>query len=150
MKQYAITGILIAIAFVAGLMLYLVQPSAAQSGTTSFTSVRVRNDLTVVDDATFGSDTTFTPQTGIVVTNSATFTPTGRIQPISATGNATPTLAIMAAGKITTIYNTSTSSILLVDSSTRVMGGNLTLGQYDSITFHSDGTRMIEDARSNN
>ena len=110
----------------------------------------VTDDLTVNDDATFASDIVLTPQTSITVTNGAAFTPTGQLQPITSSGSVTPTITIPSAGKCRTIYNTSNTSILFVDTGNQVLAGDFTMGQYDVLAYCSDGTRAIERYRSNN
>jgi hypothetical protein len=128
--------------------------SAADVTTTD--DLVVGDDFTVTDDSTFtddvvlGSDVTWTVQGAATVTNGAVFTPTGALQPITAAGAVTPTIAIAGAGKCYTIYNTSSNAILIVDTGNAVLGGNFTMGQYDVLSYCGDGTRNIERARSNN
>lgn len=94
----------------------------------------------------------FTPQTAISVTNGAVFTPTGSYQPLTSFGNVTPTLSAagFTAGSLLLLVNTTNTSILLPEAGNLIMAGNVTLGQYDTITFLYDGTRWIERARVNN
>lgn len=113
-------------------------------------SATIGNDLSVTDDATFGSDTIRTIQTAITVTNGAAFTPTGELQPITSAGTVTPTITIPAAGKCYTIWPASNTSIVIVDTGNQVLGGNVTLGQYDQLRYCSDGTRIMEQYRKDN
>lgn len=111
--------------------------------------VTAGDDATVSDDLTVGGFTRITAQTGITVTTAA-FTPTGTYQPIASAGTVTPTITVLAAGTMVRLVNTTNTSIVLVDTSTVKLAGNITLGQYDSLTLVSDGANWIELARSNN
>lgn len=107
--------------------------------------------LTLSDgDLAVADDLVLTAQTEISVTNGAAFAPTGSYQPIAAAGEVTPTITVPAAGTVFTIVNTEAQTINLADSGTAKLSAAFAMGQYDSLTLISDGTNVIEIARSNN
>jgi hypothetical protein len=104
------------------------------------------------DDLVVADDLRITAQTGLTVTDSTAFTPTGTYQPIAAAGAVTPTIATggASAGDVVTLINTSNQSVLIQDTGNQVLAGDLTLGQYDVLILWFDGTRWVEISRSNN
>lgn len=108
------------------------------------------DDLAVTDDLGVGGFVDLTAATSITVTNGAAFTPTGTYQPITSAGTVTPTITVLDSGKLVRLINTSATSIVIVDTSTTKLSGDITLGQYDSLLLMSDGTNWIQMATSNN
>lgn len=97
---------------------------------------------------TFGS---FTAATGITVTAGCTLTPLGTYQPIAAAGNlGFSDIAADSAGRLLILTNTSDTSIVITDTSTTMLSGDITLTQYDTLTLISDGTNWLEVAHSTN
>ena len=88
--------------------------------------------------------------TSITVTNGVAFAVSASTQPIVSAGTVTPTITIPSAGSRFCLYNTGTNTINIADSGNQVLVSTFALGQYDSICFWSDGTRVIELSRSNN
>jgi hypothetical protein len=85
------------------------------------------------------------------LTQDATLTPTGTYQPIASAGNiGTSSVAVLAAGTVVNIINTSNVTINFTDTGTLMLSGDAALGQYDTLTLWSDGTNMIEIAQTNN
>jgi hypothetical protein len=103
-------------------------------------------DLIVADDLKIKA------QTAIAVTDNSTITPTGTFQPLSAAANtATSSITAGANNEFLILYNSSaTYTIVLTDTGTLKLSGNITLGQYDTLTLISDGTNWIQVATSNN
>lgn len=107
-------------------------------------------DLTVMGDASVGDGFNTESQSTLVVTNSTVFTPTGYFQPISASLNVTPVIAVLDNGTHLLLVNVSTRTITITDTTTRMMAGNFGMGQRDALELISDGTRWLEISRSNN
>lgn len=121
--------------------------------TTLNSTLDVDGTLTQADgDTIVADDLRITAQTGITVTDTATFTPTGSYQPIGAAGTVTPVLSTGAAsaGDILTLINTTAQTINLADSGNIVLSAAAALGQYDVLILWFDGTRWIEISRSDN
>jgi hypothetical protein len=108
------------------------------------------DDLTVGDDATV-TGLLLKKSATQAVTNGGTITPTSSVMLLTSAGTVTPTLLVTGtAGTEVTLIQTSAQNIVVTEAGNRVMAGNDTLGQYDNITFWSDGTRWIETGRVNN
>lgn len=136
------------------------------------TSASIGTDLTVGDDVTATGDIAgatlaadsltlggagamdtlrLTPATAITVTQDLTITAGGSYQPIVAEGNvSTGIVAAGSAGDVLTLVNDSNTTIVISDTGTLKLSGNLSLGQYDSVTLVSDGTNWVQLATSNN
>lgn len=96
-------------------------------------------------------DITLTMADPVVVTNGSTITPGGIYQPIESAGNVgTSDITAGDAGDLLILTNTANTSIVLTDTGTLKLGGNRTLGQYDTLTLMSDGTNWLELAFGNN
>lgn len=107
--------------------------------------------LTVAGDTVLGGDLTLTAQPAITMVSAATLSPTGSYQPITSAG-AVGFGAITAgsAGAVLTVVNTVNQTITITDTGTLKLSGNAVLGQYDAITFISDGTNWIQTSKSDN
>ena len=79
-------------------------------------------------------------------TNGNPVTITAFANPLTSTGDVTPTITIPAAGTFGCFYNTVTRTITFVDTGNQVLSGNAALGQYDWLCGWSDGTRFIQSA----
>lgn len=92
------------------------------------------------------------PQTTIVVTEAAVFTPTGSYQPLSAVAAVTPTLSVIgfAAGTQLQLVNTGTNAIRILDGAQAALTGNLTLGISDTLRLVFSGTQWLEVSASDN
>lgn len=131
--------------------------SQAQSNVTNFTTVKASRDIFAARDIQAGDDVTVTgdlvlsPRTAISVTMNATINPTGSYQPLTSAGTVnTASITIKPAGMVLTLVNMSNTSIVLTDTGTLKLSGNLTLGQYDSLVLVSDGTNWVQRSTSNN
>lgn len=146
------SALLLPVLTVAALMLFAQpSPADAQAGLTNFTSVGVQRDLTVGDDTILGGNVTLSPATAISVTMNATITPASAYQPLESAGTVnTASITAGAAGDLLVLVNTVNTSIVLTDTGTLKLGGNRTLGQYDSLTLISDGTNWVELSFTNN
>jgi hypothetical protein len=113
--------------------------------------VTVGDDVTVVDLLAVGKirATKGTTQT---LTASAPITSVATFQPISAAGNiGTSAIAAGAApGSLLIIENIANVSIVITDESTTMLTGNITLGQYDTLSLIWDGTNWVQLTTANN
>lgn len=127
------------------------------------TDVAIGDDLAVVGDttvagtlgvtgaATFASNMIISPGAVITVTQDLTITPTSSYQPLASAGTVgTAAIAAGTAGQVVRLVNSTNTSIVLTDTGTLKLSGNLTLGQYDSVSLISDGTNWVQLATSNN
>lgn len=111
----------------------------------------VAGTLGVTGDATFAADMIISPGAVITVTQDLTITPTSGYQPLASAGTVgTAAIAVGTAGQLVRLVNTTNTSIVLTDTGTLKLSGNLTLGQYDSVSLISDGTNWVQLATSNN
>lgn len=94
--------------------------------------------FTMAGAADFDAATTQT------ATNGGALTVSALVNPLTSTGNVTPTITIPAAGTVGCFYNTANTSILFVDTGNQVLSGNAALGQYDWLCGWSDGTRFMQ------
>ncbi len=111
----------------------------------SFSQISVSGNITVANFL-------LTPKvTAVTVTQDSIITPTASLQAIQSAGTVgTGSIAAMAAGTRLTIYNAVNQSITISDTAPLILAGDAALGQYDSLSLVSDGTRWIETGRSNN
>lgn len=118
------------------------------------------DDLTVTDDATISGDLTVSgaatvtgnatvstdltvddtfniDDTAYALTGAQTLTPTASYYALAPAATLTVTLATGSAtdGDILILYNTVTTSTIVVDTTATVGGGNITLGQNDLAVF---------------
>lgn len=152
MKTKILVGLLVVV-----LLLASVFPAAAQSGVSNFTHLVTTGYVqsgTYFQSGTYAKIGTFlrlTPVTEIVVTTDAVITPMGSYQPLSSAGTVqTASIATGTAGDVLTLINTANTTIVLTDTGTLKLGGNRSLGQYDTITLISDGTNWVERSFANN
>lgn len=112
----------------------------------------IGTNLAVGDNATVGNILYLTPGTAISLTNGAIITPTASYQPIDAAPGTTvtPTLAAGSAGQLLRLVNQGTGTILLIDTGTAKLSGDISLGQYDGLLLMSDGTNWVMLGTSNN
>jgi len=153
---------------------------SAQSGSGGYfdfeSSVRIMQDLLVLDDVqindtmrvegdlTLGDDLTVTDLfaagkiratrgTTQTLTADATITDTWTYLPVTAAG-AIGTSGIASttsvAGDILILTNVGTNAIVITDTGNTVLGGNATLGQFDTLSLVFDGVRWVQLATANN
>jgi hypothetical protein len=151
------------------LLLALTLPASAQSGISNFTHIVTTGYVqsgtyvlggsyvkatTNLESTTFTKVGTFlriTPATSITVTTDSLITPLGSYQPLTSAGTVqTASIAAGTAGDLLTLINTTNTSIVFTDTGTLKLGGNRTLGQFDSLMLVSDGTNWVERAFANN
>lgn len=107
--------------------------------------------LTVRDgNVTIPDNLIISAQTAISVTDGLTVTTTGGYQPLESGGTVTMTLTVPSAGALIHLTNTSNTTINLADSGNVKLSAAWAAGQYDTISLLSDGTYLLEVARSNN
>jgi hypothetical protein len=145
------------------LLLAMALPAAAQSGVSNFTHLVTTGYQqsgtymlagSYVQSGSYVKVGTFlrmTPATSITVTTDSLITPLGSYQPLTSGGTVqTASIAAGTAGDVLTLINTTNTSIVFTDTGTLKLGGNRTLGQYDSLMLVSDGTNWVERAFANN
>jgi len=124
------------------LVAFFMLPLQAQSGITTFSSLRINNFYRAQ------------PRTAIVVTMNGTVNSTGTNQLISAAFPAKATsganITIKPAGTLLILTNVSTNTITFTETGTLISAGNLVLGQNDNVTLKSDGTNWTQIAAANN
>lgn len=138
-------------------------PSLAQSGVSNFTHIvasgyaktgTYMQSGSYLQSGTYAKVGTFlriTPATAITVTTDGLITPGGSYQPLTSGGTVqTASIAAGTAGDTLFLINTTNTSIVISDTGTLKLGGNRTLGQYDTLMLVSDGTNWIERAFTNN
>jgi hypothetical protein len=162
------------------LMAFVAAGVEAQSGSGGYfdfeSSVRIMQDLLVLDDvniqdtlrvetdATVGDDLTVTDlfATGKIrstrgttqtLTADATITDTWSYLPVTAAG-AIGTSGIASttsvSGDILIVTNVGTNAIVITDTGNTVLSGNITLGQFDTLSLVFDGQRWVQLATTNN
>ena len=83
---------------------------------------------------------------------SATINPVASFQPISSTGGAigTSLITLKSAGTLLRLVNVGADAIVITDTGTLKLSGNITLGTSDSLLLMSDGTNWIQMGTSDN
>jgi len=140
-----------------------VQNSAQFDGPATFNAALVATDtvavtgnasiggnLAVTGDTALAADLNLAPQTAISVTNGGIITPTGALQRLTSAGNVTATLAAPAAGQVIVLFNSSSTTITIEDTTGQALSANAALGQWDTLTIVGYGNSFYEVARSNN
>lgn len=116
---------------------------SGQSGVTTFSNLRVNQFYRTQ------------PRTVVLVSMNGSINATGGYQPISGTMTTTVNVSadnftVEPAGTIVTLINTGAQSIVITETANMKSAGNLTLGQYDSASFFSDGSDWFQISASNN
>jgi len=132
--------------------------------------VYAQDDLTVTDQLVVGGDITLaddltvtdlfaagkirsTRGTTQTLTADATITDTWSYLPVTAAG-AIGTSGIASttsvAGDILIVTNVGTNAIVITDTGNTVLSGNITLGQFDTLSLVFDGQRWVQLATTNN
>jgi hypothetical protein len=132
--------------------------SISTAGTVTATGdVIAGGDVTVGDDLTVtdllaAKKLRATQGTTQTLTASAEITSANTYLPISAAGNI-GTSAIAAGsqpGSLLVLENVANVSIVITDTSTTMLSGNITLGQYDTLGLIWDGTNWVMLFTTNN
>lgn len=134
------TGLL-ALVLVAALLFTTPAPSAAQTGVTAFSTLRVGKFYRAI------------PRTAISVTTSAFITPTGTFQQLESFGSVATSGAsidVLPAGTILHLVNVGSGTITFTETGTLISAGNIVLGPEDSATLISDGESYRQIGASNN
>lgn len=122
-----------------------------QDGGLTVTGPSALADTALTGDMSLTGDLDLTAQTAITVTNGATLTPLGAYQPLRSSGNVGfGAIATGSAGQLLVLTNQTNTTITITDTGTLKLGGNVALGQNDSVTLISDATNWYQLATSNN
>jgi hypothetical protein len=107
-------------------------------------------NITTDGNVTIADNLIVSAQTSITVTDGYTLTTTGGFHPLTSAGTVTMTLTVPTIGSVIVLENTTNTAINIADGSGVSMAGAVALGQYDTITYISDGRTLVELSRSNN
>jgi len=104
------------------------------------------------DNATVGKFLVLSQGATQSIGASAAINPVASFQPISSTGGAigTSSVTIKSAGTILRLVNIGADAIVITDTGTLKLSGNITLGTSDSLLLMSDGTNWIQMGTSDN
>jgi hypothetical protein len=85
-------------------------------------------------------------------TDGAAFAPASSFQPIGAAGAIGISISPSgwSSGQILVLYNATAQNIVISDTSTTMLSGDITLAQYDTLWLIHDGTNWVELGTSNN
>lgn len=122
----------------------------AVTGNASAAAMSVTGDLAMGGKTTTG---TFLVEGGggnLAVLDGGPLTAVRSFQQVSAAAASGMTVTVLPKGTLVKIINMGSNSVTITDTGTTMLSANAALGQYDSLTLISDGTNMIELARSNN
>lgn len=121
------------------------------TGSSLLANTAIVGTESVSGNATFATNVILTPATAISVTMNMTITPAGAYQPLTSAGTVnTSRIAAGTAGTLLTLVNNSATTIVLTDTGTLKLSGNISLGQYDTLILLSDGTNWVQRSTSNN
>lgn len=92
----------------------------------------------------------FVPPDALTVTNGGTITPTATVMELTAGGAVGAELIAAGDGQLLILINTSANNIVISDTASIESTGDITLGQYDTLTLMGVGVKWYELASSNN
>ena len=95
-------------------------------------------------------ETYFIPPTAVTVTDGAVITPTGTVLELTSAGAVGAELTAGADGRLLIIVNVGAQNIVISDTATIESTGDITLGQYDTLTLIGSGVKWYQIAASNN
>lgn len=119
----------------------LIEPSDAQGGVSSFSTIRISNFYRAQ------------PRTSIAVTNGGTINATGtfqRIHSAGTVGTAGTAITVKPAGTLLTLVNIGANQITITETGVFTSAGNIVLGAGDSATLYSNGAAWTQVGASNN
>ena len=122
----------------------------AVTGNTSTAGLSATGDTALGGSVALGDFTSFEYSGNLAVLDGGPLTPVRTFQQISAAAASGMTVTTVARGAVVTLINMGSNTVTITDTGTTMLSANAALGQYDSLTLISDGTNMIELARSNN
>lgn len=121
--------------------------------TTAFTVADTTGNVATAGKATIGTYLVATPATTVTVTAGAPITPTGTIQPIASAGAVVSSGLVMTGyseGTIVMFINTGSQNIVISNTATVNLSGDLTLGAGDTLTVVMEQGVWTQLATSNN
>ena len=91
-------------------------------------------------------------QATLTIADGGTIAPTGLYQPVTAAGAVGCTMSGTGAvdGQLCVLMNVGANNIVITDTGTTMLTGNLTLGQYDTVFLVFDGTNWLQLGTANN
>lgn len=129
-----------------------------QSGATaSIDDLTIADDLIVADDFTLTDDGTvagtirYTPSTTQTITMNGAIAATSAVNLLSSAGTVnTSNVGCGSNGDLVTYINVGAQSIVISDTSTLKLAGNITLGATDSLTLQNVWNNCIQVSQANN
>jgi hypothetical protein len=112
----------------------------------------IAGTLGVTGAATFNGKVVGAPSGWITLADGFTLVPTATVQLVQSAGAVGGVVGTSGAtaGQILYIVNKGSQNVVVTDTATCMLSGDLTLGQYDSLTMVFDGTNWIEVGTVNN
>ncbi len=94
--------------------------------------------------------TYFIPPTALTVTDGAVITPTATVMELTSAGAVGAELVAAGDGQLLILVNIGAQNIVISDTASIESTGDITLGQYDTLTLIGSGVKWYELATSNN
>jgi hypothetical protein len=101
--------------------------------------VDVTGNLEAVDHLLTQAELYLIPADIISVTNGGVITPTSGIVELEAAGTVTATLSTASDGQVVILANVSNSNIVIADTGTTYLSGDITLAQRDTVMLIAIG-----------
>jgi len=95
-------------------------------------------------------ETYFIPPTALTVTNGAVITPTATVMELTSAGAVGAELVAAGDWQLLILVNIGAQNIVISDTASIESTGDITLGQYDTLTLIGSGVKWYELAASNN
>ena len=110
----------------------------------------VTGNFEVTDHLLTQAELYMIPPDALTVTNGGTITPTAAVMELTAAGAVGAELVAAGDGQLLILINTSANNIVISDTATIESTGDITLGQYDTLTLMGVGIKWYQLAASNN
>lgn len=110
----------------------------------------VTGNFEVTDHLLTQAELYMIPPDALTVTDGGTITPTAAVMELTAAGAVGAELIAAGDGQLLILINTSANNIVISDTATIESTGDITLGQYDTLTLMGVGVKWYQLAASNN
>ncbi len=133
-----------------------VNGNATVTGTTETASLNVtgNGDVTgnfeVTDHLLTQAEFYMIPPATLTVTDGGTINPTGAVVELTAAGAVGAQMDAASDGEFVILINTVNQTITITDTGSAKLAGDVSLGQYDTLTLIGQGVLWHEVSRSNN